>query len=109
MPSTTAANLPLTQVIRDFLRKHGAEETLEKVCELVGDVYPDLRGMRFYLRDDPDTEGREWLVIEIEIPRSLACTNELRDRERAFHSRFVTEIPLDHCSLFTLRLHFSSN
>ncbi|TMQ33922.1 MAG: hypothetical protein E6K70_10460 [Planctomycetota bacterium] len=109
MSSTTAANLPLSPVVRDFLRKQDAEETLEKVCELVRDSYPDLRAMRFFLRDDPDTEGRQWLVIEIDVPRTLACTSELRDRERAFHARFVTEIPLAQCSLFSLGLHFTSN
>ena len=109
MPSTAAVNLPLAEGVRAFLSEHNAEEAFEKVCELVRDCYPDLRAMRFCLRDDPDTEGREWLVVEIEIPRNLACTNDLRDRERAFHSRLLTEIPLDQCALFTLGLRFTSD
>jgi hypothetical protein len=107
MPVASAIAPPLTRDVDDFLQRHGAKEAFETICEMARDCYPDLEGMDFSLRDDPDVDTREWLAIEIRIPRSLACTKELRDRERSYHSRFVTEIPSCLCPLFTLGLRFT--
>jgi hypothetical protein len=103
-----AVDLLLNQEVEDFLDKHRVKDVFEKVCELVRDCYPDLVAMEFFVREDPDAVGREWLVLQIQLPRRLACTEELRDRERVFHTRLLAEVPLPHCPLFTLRLQFLS-
>jgi hypothetical protein len=108
MSLTIAVDRSLSPEVLQFILKHRAKESFDLVCELARDCYPDMWGMGFSLRTDPDTEGRQWIVIGFQIPRLLAGTEELRARERTFHSRLVTEVPLYQCPLFALGLTFAS-
>src|SRR6266542_2261457 len=107
MSTTTISEVALPAEVFAFLRQHQAEAAFDHVCGLVREYYPDLREMGFRLLDDPDTEDRVWLEVQIHLPNSLACTQQLRDRERCYHDRLVKEVHLDLCPLFTVKYQFA--
>jgi|GEM_PF-3417952 len=108
MSATTISEVALPADVSAFLKQQHAEAAFDKVCGLVRECYPDLRAMKFRLLDDPDTDDRVWLVLQINLPESLACTQRLRNRESDYHHRFVTELPLDLCPLFALHYQFAA-
>jgi hypothetical protein len=90
----------------EFLRQHNAEAEFQTVCELVRDCFPELRSLRFGLLEDPDEEGRTWLVLHGTLPKCHP-PDLLLGQRRQYHNRFVNEVPLSHCPLFGLLIDFA--
>src|SRR5437763_11502209 len=105
MSAATAPEKKLTQEIRAFLTEHDADAVFENVCRIARDCYPNCVDMTLRLLDDPDTDERRWLVLDILVPESMSL-DQLRQQDDTYHSRVVTEIPLQYCPLFTVSSRF---
>jgi hypothetical protein len=106
MSAATVPEAGLAPEVQTFLKRHKAEEAFAKVCELVRDSFPSRLRTEYRLLDDPDTDDRQWLIIQIGLPDGLAASSELRDQEAEYHARLVHEVPLDMCPHFAVSYDF---
>lgn len=107
MSTATISPIHLPADVAEFLRRHQAEAAFEQVCQLVRDCYPGRLDMTFRLLDDPDTEDRQWLVLDVIFPASISL-EVLRQQDDVYHQRLVTELPLETCPLFTVSARFTA-
>src|SRR5437660_12896512 len=101
MSAVTAPEIAMCPEVRGFLKQHKAETAFEKVCELVRECYPHLLQMHARLRDDPDTEDRDWCVIDVTVPLIEDVDHRLA-RWQQYHQRLVAELPFEFVPLFTV-------
>ena len=106
MSETTIQNQVLDPPVREFLQRHNAEAEFQTACELVQACFPELRSLRFWLQEDPDEEGRTWLVLHGTLPKTHPPELLLSQRKQ-YHNRLVNDVPLSHCPLFGLLIDFA--
>jgi hypothetical protein len=46
-----------------LLQHHSAEVEFQTACELTREFFPERRGIKVSLLDDPDEEGHTWVVL----------------------------------------------
>jgi hypothetical protein len=104
MSAAAVPDIRLNHDVNVFLKKHNAKAAFEKVIALVRECYPNCLDLSLRLLDDPDTEDRQWLVIDVTFPES-APLEFIRSQDDAYHQRLVTEVPLEYCPLFAVTSH----
>ena len=107
MSAATVPVIRLSHDVNDFLKQHNAKAAFEKVVALVRECYPNRQDMSFRLLDDPDTEDRQWLVIDVVLPES-APLELIQRQDDAYHRRLVTEVSLEYCPLFAVTSHWAA-
>jgi len=92
--------------VREFLQRHGAEESFHAVCELVRSHFPGPLPITVCLQEDPDEEGRVKLLLVLTLP-AVYSLDLLQQQVRRYHEEFVQHVPLAHCPLFGLFTDFA--
>jgi hypothetical protein len=92
--------------VRDFLTQHGIEAKFQSFCEVVREFFPEANGSLAWLQDDPDEEGRAWVVLEIVLPASYPL--ELLHAQRVRSSEEIcNRLPGQENPAFSLSVGFS--
>jgi hypothetical protein len=108
MSAATVPAVTLNPEVHQFLRQHDAEGSFAKFCELVREVYPQLRSIEAELVPDPDEEDRCKIILWVQLPESTSM-EEYHARHEKYHERLMSDIPLAHLPLFGVLTHFGGN
>jgi len=85
----------------DFLRQHSAVFDFMNYAELAQDVFGGARTLTVFVDADPETQGREWVVLQVSVDGS--AEQALQEYE-LFMARALEDIPDRSRGLFRLSL-----
>jgi hypothetical protein len=107
MPATACIEPTLEDGVDEVLDRHNAAAAFQTACEIVRSCFHGVRSLHASLRDDPDVDGRAWVILNVFLPQSYAL--DLLEKERLrFHEEMVRRVPLELNLLFGLSFSFIS-
>ena len=107
MASTVSQYISVDEPANDFLRREGAQELFQRICELARSCFPSLLGLEVTLQEDPDEVDRARLVVCVRLPGVYPDTR-LEAGTRRYHEQVIAEVPLELCPLFALVTEFGA-
>lgn len=91
MSTSTSWKLEIEPGVREYLRRASAEEEFRLYGNLLREWFPDTAAGTVYLLEDPDEEGRCWVVFRLTF--TAGTDDELSARQRRFYDKLVEQTP----------------
>jgi hypothetical protein len=85
--------------VDEYLREHHVEEAFRRVIEVLRDCFPEATRLEGWLLDDPDEEGRTWVVLQVTMPADTP-PETLQARRLRYHQEMLSRLPLAHQPYF---------
>ena len=104
MGVSTSPAVTIQPEVYDHLRRFGAEASLPTACDLVRECFPELRRLEVRLLDDPDEDGRAWVVLDAVLPASYT-EDAARSQRRRFDELALERLPRERVPSFSYSLH----
>jgi hypothetical protein len=108
MPATTSIEPILEPGVSELLGQHNAEAAFQTVCEIARNCFPELRSLQVSLLDDPDEEGRIWVVLNGSLPASHSL-ELLQDQRGRYYELLAERLPVETLPPFGLTMDFQAD
>ena len=107
MAATTDMEPTLEPGVDEFIRRYNADARLRTVCDIVRTCFPEARSLRVRLVDDPDEEGRTWVVVQPSLPASHPL-DLLQKQHTCYHKLRADRLPNQEDPPFGLSMDFEA-
>jgi hypothetical protein len=105
MQATTCIEPTIEPEVFEVLRKNKAEAAFQTACEVARSSFPKMISLQVDLLDDPDVNGRVWVVLNVLLPPSYPWET-LHQEETHFHGAMLDQVSRELNPLFGLSVRF---
>jgi hypothetical protein len=99
MASVTCIEPTIDPEVFEVLRKNKAEAAFQTACEVARSSFPKMISLHVELLEDPDVNGRAWVMLIVLVPRKDPKEYPSKERDH-FYEELAKQIPRELKSLF---------
>src|SRR5947209_16157803 len=101
MPTAATIEPVIEPGVSEVLRRHNAEAAFQTTCDIARSCFPAMRSLHVDLLDDPDEDGKVWVLLHVVLPHAYPWEKQYPGELR-FHEAMVRQVPLELNPLFGL-------
>jgi hypothetical protein len=105
MASVTCIEPTIDPEVFEVLRENKAEAAFQTACDVARSSFPKMLSLQVDLLDDPDVNGRAWVMLNVFVPRTDPMEYPSRERDR-FHEELAKRISRELIPLFGMFVYF---
>lgn len=106
MSTAITPELMLKPEVAEYLKRKGTEADFRTAWEIVRECFPARHNVEVELQEDPDEDGRCWVVFAITLPDSYSL-DVLREQERRYHELKMERLAANPDPAFSLWFNFA--
>jgi hypothetical protein len=101
MQAATGIEPTVEPEVFEVLRKNKAEAAFQTACDIVRSSFPKMISLHVDLLDDPDVNGRVWVMLNVLVPQSYPWETQHQEEIR-FHGAMLAQVSRELNPLFGL-------